>query len=113
MPAGITTPPLTLETLADSINRNLTTIDRNVWERAEAEYTEIAKVEPTTRWVDEFAIVQGIPKPRANRDLEPPPQVAPVRGNKTVIRQTSYRSQLTVEETGLHVAEKMTVIENH
>ena len=46
--AGPTSPPQTLEAVADAINRNLTTIDRNVWEKAMPEYPEIAKIESTT-----------------------------------------------------------------
>jgi hypothetical protein len=105
-------PPQNLESCVDAINRNLTDIDRNVWEKANPEYPEVAKIESTTRWVDEFLAVQGLAKPIANRDLEAPPQVAPVRGNKTAIRQVSYRSQLTVEETAMRVADHKQVYDN-
>lgn len=112
MPAGPISPPLNLESFVDSINRNLDSIDRNIWEKANPEYPDIAKVETTTRWVDEFMAVQGLSKPIANRDLEAPPQVAPVRGNKTAIRQVSYRSQLTIEETAMRVADHKEVFDN-
>jgi hypothetical protein len=112
MPAGPISAPQNIESLVDSINRNLTSIDRNVWEKAQPEYPDLCKVESGSRWVDEFLAVQGLSKPVANRDLEAPPQVAPVKGNKTVIRQTSYRSQLTVEETAARVADHKEVYDN-
>jgi hypothetical protein len=104
--------PLTIEAFSIALNRNLTEMTRNVYERAPAEYTRLAKVESTKRWFDEFQNVQGIGRPTLNRDLEPLPQVTPQTGYRTLIRQQSYRSQLTVEETFIRVSDHKQVFDN-
>ena len=52
------------------------------------------------------------PSPKLNRDLEAPPQVSPVKGYKTAIRQSSYRSQIIVEETLIRTADHAQVYDN-
>lgn len=111
MPAPIS-PPLTLESWAPILNRNLTDITRNVYDHAEPEADFLAKRETTNRWFDQFQNIQGIGRPTLNRDLEPLPQVVPVTGYASVIRQASYRSQLTVEETMFRVAENKQIFDN-
>lgn len=103
---------MTIEEFALGYNRNLTELQRDVYMRAQSEFDRISKVEATTRMFDEFQNVQGISLPTINRDLELPPQVAPVTGYKTVIRQLSYRSQLTLEETLIRTADHKQVYEN-
>jgi hypothetical protein len=94
-----TSPPLTLEAFAFALNRNLKDVTRNLYMAAPAEADYFAKRESTDRWVEEIQNLQGIGRPIQNRDLEPLPQVTPITGYKTVVRQTTWRSQLTVEET--------------
>lgn len=93
------TPPLTLEAFAFALNRNLTNVSRNLYDFAPAESDWLAKRESTDRWFEQIQNLQGVGRPVQNRDLEPLPQVTPVTGYQTVIKQTSWRSQLTVEET--------------
>lgn len=112
MPAGIISPPLTMEAFVDAYNLNIRDFSRNVWDRRPAEYPDIAMVETTDRWIDQFMQVQGVPPPILNRDLEPLPQIAPVKGNATAIRQSTYRSQITVEETMLRTAQFKQVFDN-
>lgn len=93
------TPPLTLEAFSFALNRNLSNVTRNLYEFAPAESDWLAKREDTDRWFEQIQNLQGIGRPVQNRDLEPLPQVTPVTGYQTVIKQTSWRSQLTIEET--------------
>ncbi len=104
--------PMVLEAFAESLNANLPDIERNVFDRAMLEYDQIAKVDTATKWVDERLAIQGLSKPVLNRDLQTVPQVSPVKGYKTVIRQQSYRSGLTVEETAIRMAEHKSVFDN-
>lgn len=106
-------PPLTLESYAFALNQNLSDVTRNIYNPAAAECDLFAKRESTDRWYDEYQNVQGIGMPVLNRDLETPPQVAPITGYKTVIRQSSYRSQLTVEETFTRVSKWYSQIGNN
>lgn len=92
-------PPMTLEAFSYGLNQNITGFSRNYLQPAYAEVDYIAKRESTDRWFNQYQNVQGIGRPVLNRDLEPPPQVSPITGYQTVIRQQSFRSQLTVEET--------------
>lgn len=93
------TPPFTLEAFSFSLNRNLSNVTRNQYQMAPAEADLFAKRESTDRWFDQIQNVQGIGRPVQNRDLEPIPQRTPVTGYQTVIKQTTWRMQLTVEET--------------
>lgn len=105
MPSNIgNPPPVTLDSYAFALNQNLTDVTRNIYTPASAEADTIAKRESTSRWFEEIQNVQGIGMPVLNRDLEPLPQVAPITGYQTVIRQQSFRSQLTVEDTFQRVA---------
>jgi hypothetical protein len=106
------TPPLTIESFSLALNRNLTDMTRSIYDRAPSEYEQLARVESTSRWFDEFQNVQGVGRPTLNRDLEPLPQVTPQTGYRTLIRQQSYRSQLTVEETFIRVSEHKQVFDN-
>lgn len=83
-------------------NGNLNEVVRNLYNRGQREYEFVAKVKPKsagTGLTDEFQPVQGIAKPEENYDLQPLPQRSPVIGYKTVVRQKSYRGQITLEET--------------
>jgi hypothetical protein len=104
--------PMTLEAFAESLNGNLTELTRNIFDRASKEYDAVAKVDSYRKWVDERQGLQGLSRPRLNRDLEPVPQVSPVKGYKSVIRQNSYRSQITVEETMIRNALHKEVYDN-
>ncbi len=97
-------PPVTLEAYSFALNRNLDQVTRNVYQPAMAELENFARREATDRWVSQYQNVQGIGQPTLNRDLETPPQVAPITGYQTVCRQQSFRSQLTVEETMTRVS---------
>lgn len=101
MPA--TQPPLSFDQWADIIyNGNLQPLARQFYMRGEREYDVVSMVETkpnNTGLVDEFQGIQGISKPEANWDLQDLPQRSPVKGNKTVIRQQQYRSQLTLDRT--------------
>jgi len=92
-----TTSPMTLEQWADTLNRNISDYFRYIYDKAPEEYSRLLKVEPTSRWFDQYAGAQGIAKPVANRDLEPIPQRSPVKSNTSKIIQTSYRSGMTIE----------------
>lgn len=109
---AISQTPMVLEAFAESLNRNLTNIDRSIYDKAVLEYDQVAKVDTASRWVDERLAIQGLSKPMLNRDLEAVPQVSPVKGYKTVIRQQSYRSGLTVEETAIRMSEHKQVFDN-
>jgi hypothetical protein len=93
--------PITLADFAEGLNGNLPTIERDIFDKQVREYDQIAKIEPYRKWVDERQAVQGLTPPRAARDLEPIPQVAPVKGYKSVIRQQNYKHGITVEETAV------------
>lgn len=108
----VTTSPLVLEQFAEGINRNLDTIDRYLFDFSMPEYPVISAETPFKHWVQEFQMIQGLSRPQVNRDLQPPPQVSPVKGPKTVIRQTSYRSQLIVEETAVRVSDHQSIYDN-
>jgi hypothetical protein len=108
----ITTGPLVLEQFAEGINRNLDTIDRYLYSNAMPEYPVISAETPFRHWVQEFQMIQGLARPQVNRDLEAPPQVSPVKGPRTVIRQTSYRSQLIIEETAVRVSDHQSIYDN-
>ncbi len=101
MPA--TQPPLTFDQWADIIyNGNLQPLAREFYMRGAREYDVVCKVETKanrTGLVDEHQGIQGISKPAPNWDLQELPQRSPVKGNKTVIRQQQYRSQLTLDRT--------------
>lgn len=104
---------MVLEQFVEAINRNLTDgLARNIYDRAEKEYPTVAKFETTSRYVDEFQAIQGLALPQRNRDQENPPQVSPVKGYKTTIRQVNYRSQLTVEDTLMRSADYPSVYDN-
>lgn len=105
-------PPLTIESFSVAYNRNLSDFTRNIYDHAPAEADWLAKRETTNRMFDEYQNVQGIGRPTLNRDLEPLPQVTPITGYKTIIRQLSYRSQLTVEETFIRTADWKQVFDN-
>lgn len=109
---AVTTSPLVLEQFAEGINRNLDTIDRYLFDFSMPEYPVISAETPYKHWVQEFQMIQGLSRPQVNRDLEPPPQVSPVKGPKTVIRQVSYRSQLIVEETAVRVSDHQAIYDN-
>ncbi len=104
--------PMVLEAFAESLNRNLPTIDRGVYDKAILEYDQVAQVGEAKRWVEQSLAIQGLSKPILNRDLEAVPQVSPVKGYGTVIRQQSYRSGLTVEETAIRMSEHKQVYDN-
>lgn len=96
-------------------NGNLTEVVRAIYDRGDREYEIVSKIRPksnNTGFVDEFQSVQGISKPEENYDLQPLPQRSPVQGYKTVIRQKSYRGQLTVEETAYRTGKHMEAFDN-
>lgn len=104
--------PWTPEGFALGYNRNLTEVVRNQYTGATREFDQIAKVESTSRLFDEYQSIQGLPKPSLNRDGQPLPQIVPVTGPKTTIRQSSFRAQLTVEETLIRTAEHRQIFDN-
>lgn len=106
------TPPLTVEGFALGYNRNLTEVVRNQYTGAMREFDQLAKVESTSRLFDEYQSIQGLPRPSLNRDLQPLPQIAPITGPKTVIRVSSFRAQLTVEETLIRTADHRQIFDN-
>lgn len=108
----VTTSPIVLEQFAEGINRNLDTIDRYLFDFTQPEYPVISAETPYKHWVQEFQMIQGLSRPQVNRDLQAPPQVSPVKGPKTVIRQTSYRSQLIIEETAVRVSDHQSIYDN-
>ncbi len=111
-----TTPPLSFQQWSDFVyNGNLTDTWRMLYERGQREYDVVASVESkpaNTGLVDELQGVQGISKPEINWDLQPLPQRSPVKGYKTTIRQTQYRSQLTVEQTLYETGRHLEVTDN-
>lgn len=111
-----TTGPMDFQQWASIIyNGNLTEVVRAIYDRGEREYDVVAKVRPkanNTGMVDEFQSIQGISKPEENYDLQPLPQRSPVQGYKTVIRQKSYRGQLTVEETAFRTGKHEEAFDN-
>lgn len=109
---AVVSPPMTIEGFTLGYNRNLTEVVRNVYTGAVREFDQIAKVEDTARIFDEYQSIQGMPKPSLNRDLQPLPQIVPVTGYKTTIRQLTYRAQLTVEETLIRTADHRQIYDN-
>jgi hypothetical protein len=111
-----TVPPLSFQEWADfAYNANLTETWRNFYEQGTREYDVVAKLESKaqhTGLVDEMQGVQGIAKPEENWDLQPLPQRSPVKGFKTTIRQTQYRSQLTAEDTLYTTGRHMEIYDN-
>lgn len=103
---------MTPEGFALGYNRNLTEIVRNVYSGATREFDQVAKVESTSRLFDEYQSIQGIAQPSLNRDAQPLPQIVPITGPKTVIRQNSYRAQLSVEETLIRTADHRQIYDN-
>lgn len=103
---------MTVEGFALGYNRNLTEVVRNVYMGGPREFEWLAKVENTSRMFDEYQSIQGLPRPSLNRDLQPLPQIAPVTGPKTTIRQSSFRAQLTVEETLIRTADHRQIFDN-
>lgn len=93
--------PITLADFAEGLNGNLPNLERDLFNRSVREYDQIAKISPYRKWVDERQAVQGLTPPRLARDLDPTPQVAPVKGYKGVIRQQNYKNGITVEETAI------------
>jgi hypothetical protein len=107
-----TTGPLLKEQFSETFNANIETIERGVFGRAPAEYSQLLKVENTDKWFEQSFGIQGVPAPTQNRDLEAPPQVSPVKGYANVIRLLGYRSQLTVEESIIKYARHKEVFDN-
>jgi hypothetical protein len=104
--------PMTLASFAESLNGNLAELQRNIFEFAPREYDKVAAIRPYRKWVDERQAIQGLTPPRNTRDLEPIPQVAPVKGYKTVIRQQNFKHGITVEETMIRNAMHREVLDN-
>ncbi len=109
---ALTTAPLVKEQFSEVFNANIERIERGVFGRAPAEYSQVLKVENTSKWFEQSMGIQGVPQPIQNRDLEPPPQVSPVKGYANVIRLLGYRSQLTVEESAIKYARHKEVFDN-
>lgn len=102
MPQGAS--PLVVEAYTEAYNRNLQDMGRYIFNDPAREYDKVSKVESTDRLTNERQAIQSVGLPTANRDLEALPQVAPVKGYKTTIRITSYRSAVYVEETMMRTA---------
>ena len=113
---GPTTPPISFQQWAQySYNANLTPNVRDFYAQGEREFDFVCKIETkpnNTGMVDEFQGVQGITQPSINWDLEDLPQRSPILGNKSVIRQVQYRSQLTAEQTLWETQRHMEVFDN-
>lgn len=103
---------MTLASFAESLNGNLPELERDIFDKAVREYDKVAKMSPYRKWVDERQAIQGLTPPRNARDLEPIPQVAPVKGYKTVIRQQNFKHGITVEETMIRNALHREVLDN-
>lgn len=103
---------MVLEQFAEGLNRNIDTIERYVFDNAAPEYLVLSAETPYMHWVQEFMMIQGLSRPQVNRDLQAPPQVSPVKGPRTVIRQNTYRSQLIVEETAVRVSDHQSIYDN-
>lgn len=106
------TSPLTVEQFVEVYNRNLQQYNRNILDFAGAEYPYLVKKESTSRITNERAGVQGIAKPSRNRDLEPIPQRAPYKTNKTTIRTVNYRSGIFAEKLLIETAEHRQILDN-
>lgn len=102
MPQGAS--PLVVEAYTEAYNRNLQSMQRYIFNDPAREFDKISKVESTDRLTNERQAIQSVGLPVANRDLEALPEVAPVKGYKTTIRITSYRSAVFVEETMMRTA---------
>jgi hypothetical protein len=107
---------MTFQEWADiAYNGNLTEVVRSILDRGQSEFDVVSKVRPkmnNTGFSDEFQSVQGIAKPEENYDLQPLPQRSPVKGYKTVVRQKSYRGQLTIEETAWRTGKHDEIFDN-
>lgn len=108
------TGPLTIEQYVEVTNRNISTIDRYVYETNPPEYQDLCTVESTDRQVTQYQPIQGLSKPTRNRDLEPLPQVAPVKGYASKIVQVPYRSSVVLEESFQHYvdSERASIFDN-
>lgn len=82
-------------------NLNLLSLERNIFNDPEREWTDLARSDTTQKLTNEMQGVQGLAFPSQVQDLNPLPQVSPVTGYKSVIRTANYRSQVTVEKTAI------------
>lgn len=94
-----------LEQYVAVINRNLTALDRDVYDTQPPEYQDFCNVSMTNRQFDQFQMIQGLAQPIRNRDEEPLPQVAPTQGYKSTIYQTPYRSAVVIGKSTMQYAD--------
>lgn len=95
---------MVVEGYTEAYNRNLQSMERYIFRDSPNEHSLISRIESTDRLTNERQAIQGLSFPRLNRDQEPVPQVAPVKGYKSTIYVKSYRSQVSIEETFMRTA---------